>query len=63
VKADHGQRAKDIYTVKRGDTLWAIAKRYFGSGLRYPAIYEDNRESIHDPDLIHPKQEVKVPVE
>jgi len=63
VKADHGQRAKDIYTVKRGDTLWAIAKRYFGSGLRYPAIFEDNRESIHDPDLIHPKQEVKVPVE
>jgi len=62
-KADHGQRAKDIYTVKRGDTLWAIAKRYFGSGLRYPAIFEDNRESIHDPDLIHPKQEVKVPVE
>jgi nucleoid-associated protein YgaU len=63
VKADGASRAKDVYTVRRGDTLWAIAKRYFGSGLRYPAIFEDNRESIHDPDLIHPKQEVKVPVE
>ena len=63
VKADGAHRAKDIYTVQRGDTLWAIAKRYFGSGLRYPTIYEDNREIINDPDLIHPKQEVKVPTE
>ena len=54
---------KDVYTVQRGDTLWAIAKRYFGSGLRYPAIFQDNREIIKDPDLIHPKQEVKVPTQ
>ena len=56
-------RTKDIYTVRRGDTLWAIAKRYFGSGLRYPRIFEDNREIINDPDLIHPQQQVKVPPE
>ncbi len=56
-------RTKDIYTVRRGDTLWAIAKRYFGSGLRYPTIFQDNREIIDDPDLIHPQQQVKVPPE
>jgi nucleoid-associated protein YgaU len=56
-------KTKDVYTVRRGDTLWAIAKRYFGSGLRYPTIFEDNRETIQDPDLIHPKQQVKVPPE
>lgn len=54
-------RTKDVYTVQRGDTLWAIAKRYFGSGLRYPTIFQDNREIINDPNLIHPQQEVKVP--
>src|SRR5262245_34823498 len=54
-------KTKDIYTVRRGDTLWAIAKRYFGSGLRYPTIFQDNRETINDPDLIHPQQQVKVP--
>ncbi len=56
-------RAKDIYTVRRGDTLWAIAKQYFGSGLRYPTIFEDNREIIKNPDLIHPEQQVKVPTQ
>jgi LysM repeat protein len=54
-------KTKDIYTIRRGDTLWAIAKRYLGSGLRYPAIFQDNREVINDPDLILPQQQVKVP--
>jgi LysM repeat protein len=52
---------KDVYTIRRGDTLWAIAKRYLGSGLRYPTIFQSNREVINDPDLILPQQQVKVP--
>jgi len=52
---------KDVYTIRHGDTLWAIAKRYLGSGLRYTTIFQDNREVINDPDLILPKQQVKVP--
>jgi nucleoid-associated protein YgaU len=52
---------KEVYTIRRGDTLWAIAKRYLGSGLRYTAIFQDNREVIDDPDLILPQQQVKVP--
>ena len=49
------------YVIRRGDTLWAIAKRYLGSGLRYTTIFEDNRQVINNPNLIHPKQQVTVP--
>jgi nucleoid-associated protein YgaU len=54
-------RAKEVYTIRRGDTLWAIAKRYLGSGLRYTAIFQDNRGTINNPNLIHPQQEVSIP--
>lgn len=60
-EAERGTSNPLVYVIRKGDTLWAIAKRYLGSGLRYPTIFEGNREVIHDPDLIHPKQEVKVP--
>jgi len=54
------EKAK-IYIIKRGDTLWAIAKRHLGSGLLYGSIFQDNREVIRNPDLILPQQKVKMP--
>ena len=41
------------YTVKKGDTLWAIAKKYYGSGAQYPKIVDANKSLIKDPNLIH----------
>ena len=36
-------KAKDtVYTVKKGDTLWDIAKKYLGSGARYTEIVKLN---------------------
>jgi nucleoid-associated protein YgaU len=49
------------YVIRKGDTLWAIAKRYLGGGSRYTSIFEGNRKVIRDPDLIHPKEEVTLP--
>lgn len=34
------------YTIKNGDTLWAIAKRYYGSGTQYQKIYNANKDTI-----------------
>jgi nucleoid-associated protein YgaU len=50
-----------VYIVRRGDTLWAIARRHYGSGARYPLIYRANRRTIADPDLIYPCQRIHLP--
>lgn len=48
-------------TVKNGDTLWDLAKKYYGSGSRYMEIYDANRDKISDPRLILPGQELVIP--
>ena len=42
-----------IYTVKKGDMLWNIAKKYHTT---VADIYELNKDKIEDPDLIYPGQ-------
>ena len=49
------------YVVKRGNSLWWIARRTLGQGVRYTAIYSANRELIRDPNLIYPGQVFKLP--
>lgn len=49
------------YTVKKGDSLWAIAKRYYGDGTKWPRIYDANRNKIKKPDLIYPGQVFTIP--
>ena len=34
------------YKVVSGDTLWALAKKYYGSGSKYTVIYEANKSTI-----------------
>lgn len=51
-----------IYTVKPGDSLWAIAKLQLGSGSRWRDIYDLNTGVIGpDPDRILPGQELVMP--
>ncbi len=38
-ESDQGTRT---YTVKKGDTLWDISKKYLGTGTRYPEIMSLN---------------------
>ena len=46
------------YTVKKGDTLWAIAQRYLGSGTKYKEIKALNALNS---DTIYPHQVLKIP--
>lgn len=50
---------KKSYTVVKGDTLWAISKKYLGTGTRYPELAKLN--NISNPNRIYPGQVVKLP--
>jgi nucleoid-associated protein YgaU len=49
------------YTVKKGDSLSKIAKREYGDAQQWHRIYEANRDTIKDPDLIYPGQVLRLP--
>ena len=49
------------YVVRQGNSLWVIARRLYGEGTRYTAIYSANRGLIENPNLIYPGQHFKVP--
>ena len=49
------------WTVKKGDTLWNIAKKVYGDGYKYTKIYEANKNQIEDPNMIYPGQEFIIP--
>lgn len=49
------------YTVKPGDCLWNIAKKYYGDGTQYVKIYDANRDKISNPHLIYSGQVFTIP--
>jgi nucleoid-associated protein YgaU len=53
-----GQGSGQTYTVKPGDTLSRIAAQY---GTTWQNIYEQNRDTIKNPDLIYPGQVIRIP--
>ncbi|MBY6155437.1 LysM peptidoglycan-binding domain-containing protein [Vannielia litorea] len=49
------------YTVRRGDSLAAIAYRFYGITSRYTEIFEANREALPSPDQIRAGQRLTIP--
>ena len=54
---------KGLVIVQPGNSLWRIARRSYGRGMRYTVIYQANQDQIRDPDLIYPGQIFKLPNE
>ena len=53
--------AANMYTVKKGDTLSAIAKAEYGDANKYPVIFEANKPMLKDPNKIYPGQVLRIP--
>ena len=68
VKADAmqvppAQEEVEYYVIQSGDTLSALAKKYYGKAGDYPRIFEANREVIKDADKIYPGQKIRIPLD
>jgi nucleoid-associated protein YgaU len=63
LKAPPVQAKVEYYIIKKGDTLSAIAKQFYGKANDYPRIFEANREVIKDPNLIFPGQKIRIPLD
>lgn len=47
-----------LYTIKKGDTLWAVCRREYGDGAKYKDVAEEN--GIVNPNLIYPGQVIRL---
>ena len=56
------EQTSKTYTVKPGDCLWNIAKKFYGKGSDYTKIYNTNKGKIgSNPNLIYPGQVFTIP--
>ena len=51
----------EFVTVKKGDTLSAIAKVQYGDANKYNKIFEANKPLLSHPDKIYPGQVLRIP--
>ena len=51
------------YTVKDGESLWMIAKRWeiYGEGRMWSEIFDANSDVLSDPNMIRPGQTLTIP--
>ncbi|RKS68287.1 LysM domain-containing protein [Actinomadura pelletieri DSM 43383] len=65
----HDPRHRRDHIVKRGETLWSLARRTYGSGALYLKIFKSSRgidqpagvPALTDPDVLYPGQRIRLP--
>jgi nucleoid-associated protein YgaU len=54
--------AETMYTVVAGDSLWAIAARFYGNGGLFRKIIAANPDKLKDEkSVIHPGDQLRIP--
>lgn len=59
IKADENNNSEELYEIKQGDSLSKIAQRY--PNMTWQKIYEANKDTIKDANVIMPGQKIKIP--
>lgn len=55
-------KKEKVYVVKKGDTMWKIAKQMYGNGAEYNKIYNANKSVVgKNPNVIYPGQKFIIP--
>jgi nucleoid-associated protein YgaU len=56
-----GGGGQQSYVVEKGDNLSSISKRFYGKSKFWKQIFDANRDTIENPDLIYPGQTIVLP--
>ena len=49
------------HEVTSGETLSKIAQHYYGDASLYPKIFEANKDTLKDPNMIRVGQKLRIP--
>lgn len=49
------------HVVRKGDTLWDIARTYFNDPYRWPSIFNANKKIVANPHWIYPAERLVIP--
>src|SRR5688572_26876259 len=49
------------HVVKRGDTLWDLAKAYLKDPFRWPDVFQRNTDIVENPHWIYPGETIRIP--
>jgi len=51
----------DLYTVRLGDSLWTVAESLAGDGYEWVALFEANRDTVSNADVLTVGQVLRIP--
>ena len=49
------------YTIQLGDTLSRLAQKHYGDALKWPKIFEANKQTVKNPNYIFVGQKIVIP--